>query len=78
MEYSVDIFINSNNNRYTGIVCGHPDGGGPGVELFRRSGFSNAERAEIGCDNFIEKQTHNHQNQPTENGGAKSTDEYGG
>lgn len=58
MKYSVDVFINADNNRYTGIVYGHPDGGGDGVELFRRASFLNVRLAEIGCDNFIEKQTH--------------------
>jgi hypothetical protein len=55
MEYSVDIFINADNNRWSGVVCEHPNGGGPGVEVYRRTGFSNGDRAEIGCDKFIEK-----------------------
>lgn len=56
MEFSVDIFINADNNRYTGIVMEHPDGGGHGEVVYKKTGFANDDMAAAGCDRFIEKQ----------------------
>lgn len=55
MEYSVDIFINANNNRWTGIVREHPEGGGPGEVIYEKSTFLNGTLAEIACDKVIEE-----------------------
>jgi len=55
MEYSVDIFINAENSRWTGIVREHPDGGGQGEIVYEKHNFLNEPFAEIACDNAINK-----------------------
>lgn len=54
-EYAVDIYINPDNNRWTGIVYGYPNScGNPQELLHKKTGYQNSDMAEKNCDKFID------------------------
>jgi hypothetical protein len=56
MGYSVDLFQHAPpSRRWTGTVCIHPVGGGPGEEVHRRTGYQSENSAAAGCDSAIER-----------------------
>lgn len=55
-QWSMDIFQNAPPSiRWTGVLKLHPTGGGPGREVYRKSGFVSQRAAEEGCERFIER-----------------------